>query len=99
MNARSCCRSGVEIAGWIVPGATLALLPKCPACIVAYIAVATGFGISFSTAAYLRISLIAASVLALALVAVRRGVRWWSGTRELSVSPPVGPRRGRSNPS
>jgi hypothetical protein len=81
MNGRSCCRSGAEVAGWVVPGATLALLPKCPACVAAYVALATGVGISLPTAAYLRISLIAASVILLTLVALRRVIRWRVVTR------------------
>jgi hypothetical protein len=65
-------RRGGELAGWIVPSATLALLPKCPACVVAYVALATGIGISLPIATYLRAMLVLFSVALLVFVAARR---------------------------
>jgi hypothetical protein len=74
-NARrpaSRLRLGGEIAGWIVPAATLALLPKCPACVAVYVALATGIGVSLPAATYLRAMLVVLCVASLVFVAARR---------------------------
>jgi hypothetical protein len=63
-------RRCLEVAEWVFPGAILALLPKCPGCVAAYVALWTGIGLSLSTATYLRWSLLilcAAALLYLTL--------------------------------
>jgi len=73
---RSFARRSRDFAGWVLPGAILALLPKCPACLAAYVALASGVGISLPTASYLRTSLMALCVASLAYAAVGQLLRW-----------------------
>ena len=55
-------RTFVGLAGWVVPGTILAIMPKCPACLAAYVAVGTGLALSATVAASLRMALIAMSI-------------------------------------
>ncbi len=52
-------RRGCDAAGMAAPAILLALVPKCPMCMAAYIALWTGLGISVTGAAYLRSGMLA----------------------------------------
>jgi hypothetical protein len=64
-------RRGFELAGWMIPGTLLAFLPKCPLCVAAYVALATGLGISLTAASYLRWTLLACCLASLGFMAMR----------------------------
>ena len=59
------------VAGWILPGALLALVPKCPMCLAAYVALCSGLTISYSSAHILLRTLAALCIGTLALCMVR----------------------------
>ncbi len=65
-------RCGWEAAGWLLSTATLALMPKCPICLAAYIAMFSGIGISISSATLLRTSLIVVCISALFFLVLKR---------------------------
>lgn len=65
-------RRAIGLTPWAVPGALLALMPKCPMCLAGYVALWTGIGISLPVAAGLRTALIAACAGMLLLLIIRR---------------------------
>jgi len=72
LRPASWMRRGAKITGWIVPATTLALLPKCPACVAAYVALGTGIGISLPAATFLRGILLALCLMSLAFIIARQ---------------------------
>ncbi len=78
MKSPGCCaarpsrtRRSLDVAGYVVPSAIMVLLPKCPACIVAYLAMGAGIGVTMTTAATLRVILLSLCVACLAVVTAR----------------------------
>ena len=85
MSTRSCCavpgrssfissRGGAHARGAArvgTPAVILLLLPKCPMCVAAYVAMLTGIGLSMEAATWLRETAIAVCVLAI-IVAILR---------------------------
>ncbi len=64
-----------EIFAWGLPGAILVLVPKCPACLAAYITLWTGLGLSLAPATYLRRVLLFVCVASLLFLIVERLAR------------------------
>jgi hypothetical protein len=65
-------RRAREILAWALPSVLLALVPKCPACLAAHVALWTGLGLSFSTATYLRWALLLVCIASLLFLVVKR---------------------------
>ena len=72
---RSWLRRGGAVIEWAIPITTLALVPKCPACVAAYLLVFTGIGLSLPAAAATRWTLIALSIAALTFLLLRAARR------------------------
>jgi hypothetical protein len=61
-----------EVFAWGLPSAILMFVPKCPACLAAYVAVWTGLGLSLATATYLRWALLFLCAASLLFLTVKR---------------------------
>lgn len=59
---------GLAVTGFSLPTLVLALLPKCPACLAAYVALGTGISLSVAAASLLRTSLMGVCVAILVLL-------------------------------
>jgi len=84
---KSWLRRARGIADLILPGAGLALMPKCPLCLAAYVALCTGFTMSHTSAHILMRSLTALCVGMLALCVVRRVVSYHLNKQTLNLQP------------
>lgn len=86
MNSRRCCYESavrdvrrsptalqhlLRAAQWAVPGALLVVMPKCPVCLVAYVALFTGLGLSLSAAAHLRMLVLLLCVTMLVVLSAK----------------------------
>ena len=82
MSTAHCCKKASPLrrcltaAGSVVPVALLVLLPKCPICLAAWLAAATGIGVTISTAATLRTLLLILCLACLGYLAARHAFRW-----------------------
>ncbi len=69
----------IGLVDWAVPVTVLALVPKCPACVAAYVLLLTGVGVSVPTATAVRWVLMGLGVTLLVVLSVRDGrriLRW-----------------------
>ncbi len=93
MNTRRCCKSTRpagrmrKVAGWLLPGTVLALMPKCPMCLAAYVALGTGVTISYASAHLLMRSLTMLCISALVLCATRRLQKHFRQKSSLKLHP------------
>jgi len=68
MNFLSRIWRGIQ---WVIPTTLLVLMPKCPLCVAAYVALFTGIGISAATARVIQILMLGFCLTSLAYLAGR----------------------------
>ena len=91
--SRACCgsprptwlRRAPRFVSWVVPGAVVALMPKCPACLAAYVALGTGVALSLPAAANLRFGVLVLSSALLGALVIRVAMRFCTARAVVSV--------------
>jgi hypothetical protein len=86
-------------AAWALPSVALALVPKCPMCVVAYLAIGGGLGVSLTTAAHLRTALVWLCWSTLALLIARLAARGWTRHRSRIATATIMRRDARRSPA
>ncbi len=76
-----------EVAALLLPGTLLALMPKCPMCLAAYVALGTGVTLSYTSAHLLMRGLTALCICTLAFCLVRRIMQHLRQRHSLHPSP------------
>jgi len=71
---------------WFFPATLFVLIPKCPMCVVGYIATFTGIGVTMTTGEWIRRGLLAICFASLALLVVRQWRRFARTRQMLAVS-------------
>ena len=66
---------------WLIPATVLVLIPKCPICVAAYVALFTGVGISVTTARWIQVLMLVVCLGSLTFAVVR----YWRGWGDSGV--------------
>ncbi len=70
-----------DFAGWVGFGGLFALAPKCPMCLAAYLAMATGIGLSVTAVTRFKAALLILCAVAVGAAITRWVRRYWLASR------------------
>jgi hypothetical protein len=71
-NTPTLVRRVRRFSSWVLPSVILVMVPKCPVCLAAYVAIFTGVSLSLATATCLRWAILLVGVVSLLYLIVQR---------------------------